>query len=474
MHHKISISINSAKDIVLLESTFEYVQKHADIYKAENLHEAFHEVISNVLQHGYQSKESIHLDVHFTLTKDHIRIDIDEMGLPFDFSRYLQEGLDHSGDHSKGFYRIYDLIELFYFSTLPNQAKRFSLLQTLESYNALQSKENTILDINKNELLSHLDIRKFQDGDGEGIAQLVYHNYDYTYYKSLYYEPHKIRESNHKRESISIVAKYHHHIIGHFALIPSKTSRIAEIAVAVVDPKFKRMGIMNTMFDVIIEEAKKMQLLNIYGEGMMLHPYSQKANLSHGMIESAIIMGEVPSIMEIEHKIKDQERSGVVVAFLLIEKSPRHLRLPHTYHEQILNVYTDADITLHVNSEPTPHRDPIRKKSDSLLNIGTIIIEDTIDERTFKGFLDEMLCEHYDMIFADINLHHIVGIDSVIALLNKFRFFYSGVFFNFYFDEDYLRLQRKNSLFVDEEHLVCYSENAKALMKFILKDKTTV
>jgi len=471
MSHKISLTITNAKDIALLDLGFEYIQKQFEIHKVENLHEAFDEVISNVLHHAYPSHEKIHIKVHFSINYDHIRIDIDEMGRPFDFSRYLKEGLDHSGDHSKGFYRIYDLVELFYFATLSDQTKRFSLIQPLESYSTTQIQDNSTLTINKKELLSHLDIRTFEEGDGEGIAQLIYHNYDYTYYKSLYYDPQKIRESNHLKESISIVAKYHHTIIGHFALIPSKVSRIAEIAVAVVDPKFKRMGIMNAMFDLIIKEAKQMQLVAIYGEGMMIHPYSQKANLSHGMIESAIVMGEVPSVMEIEHKIKDNKRSGVVMAFLLFEKKARYLRLPTRYHDQISNLYREAGIALHVNTDLKTNRESIRKKSNPLLNIGIIIIEDAIDERSFKGFLDEMLCEHHDMIFADINLHHIVAIDALINLLHHYRFFYSGVLFHYYFDEDYLRLQRKNSHFVDEEHLICYSDSAQMLMEFILKDK---
>ena len=305
MKRKIHIGITSASDISGLDLIFQYIQKYAEIYKVENLHQAFDELIKNILHHGYQDKDAIELDVYFSISKDHIRIDIDEKGIPFDFSRYLKNTLDNIDKEKNGFSRVYEFVELFYFSTLHNKTKRFSLLQPLESYANLDKKDKTPLDINKLELLSHLNIRTFIDGDGEGIAQLIYHNYDYTYYKSLYYEPKEIRESNHSKESISIVAKYHHDIIGHFAIIPSKNSNIAEIAVAVVDPKFKRLGIMNAMFDVIIDEAKKMNLLNIYGEGMMMHTYSQKANLSHGMIESAIIMGEVPSIMEIEHKIRN-------------------------------------------------------------------------------------------------------------------------------------------------------------------------
>jgi hypothetical protein len=59
-------------------------------------------------------------------------------------------------------------------------------------------------------------------------------------------------------------------------------------------------------------------------------------------------------------------------------------------------------------------------------------------------------------------------------MLNRRRFFYSGVMFSFYHNEDYLRLQRKNSRFVDEEQLVCYSQNAKMLLEYIQKDEADV
>ena len=78
------------------------------------------------------------------------------------------------------------------------------------------------------------------------------------------------------------------------------------------------------------------------------------------------------------------------------------------------------------------------------------------------------------MIYADINLHRIEAMDQLIKLLNAHGFFYSGVLFAFYKGEDYLRLQRKNSNFVDEEQLACYSPYAKKLLNFIRKDEERI
>jgi hypothetical protein len=59
-------------------------------------------------------------------------------------------------------------------------------------------------------------------------------------------------------------------------------------------------------------------------------------------------------------------------------------------------------------------------------------------------------------------------------MLNRQGFFYSGVLFAWYENEDYLRLQRKNSRSVDEEQLVCYSKNAQEMFAFIHEDEARI
>ena len=46
--------------------------------------------------------------------------------------------------------------------------------------------------------------------------------------------------------------------------------------------------------------------------------------------------------------------------------------------------------------------------------------------------------------------------------------------FEHYREEDYLRLQRKNSHHIDEEQLAYYSADAKALLEFIRKDEERI
>ena len=474
MVDKISITINNRAHLKLLELNFEYVKKRLDINDVDNLNIALNELFENILFHSYKNMQQINLCVNFILSVEHISIELQDKGMPFDFNPYLYESIENNSDHSKGFYRIYDLVEYFTFSSLEDGSKRFVLTQSLLTPYTPISQEKIVIPLNLDNILENLDISTFRDEDAEGISQLIYKNYDYTYYKSRYYNPQKILQDNRLGKIISIVCRDHSKIIGHFALVKSKYSNIAEIAIAIVDPLYKRLGIMNLMFNTLIVKAKEHSFSAIYGEGMMIHPYSQKANLRHNMIESAIALGEVTSSMEIEHSIKSSERSGVVMAFLLFDSHERKLNLPKIYAKEINKVYLRADIKVNTLINKESYDGKIGVERNTLLNVARITIDGNIKKDVFLNLLNKLLQEQYDMIFVDISLEDSYDIDTTVAMLNDNNFFYSGLLFQFYNSKDYLRLQRKNSNSVDEEHMICYSDDTQMLLKFIQNDEKRV
>lgn len=318
-------------------------------------------------------------------------------------------------------------------------------------------------------------VREFIPSDGEGIVTLIRRNYGETYHKRLFYDPDHIRNANARGQTVSVVALYFETVIGHFALFPSEFSNIAEIGAAAVDPAFKHLGVMNRMFDLLVTVARSMKFSALYGEAIMLHPFSQKANLHHGMRESAILLGEVPSTIEIEHRYKDAKRSGGMEAFLLFDTRPRALCLPERYAAIIAETYLRTGIALMPPSAPPlPASCAPGRHYSPMLNIGYLVFDALSSAQELDAAIEEHLHHRCDMIYADINLHRIGNIDALVALLNGRRFFYAGVMFMLYGNEDYLRLQRKNIPAIDEEGLVCYSEFAKALLTYILEDERKV
>lgn len=475
MRDLIEIRLTSTRHFELLKYTCGHLRSLLPLNRPEQLSEAIGQLLENIVEHAYEKVENMDVTVRFTITPRQLQIDVEDSGLPFDFTPFMSEAVDHSAQHEKGFYRIYDLVDRFWFTMLENRGKRFSVIQAFTSnYDIETGKPCTNLP-DKETILQRLAVRRFEDGDAEGIARLIYKNYHYHYYyKSQFYDPAKIRHLNREREVVSIVAVYGVRIVGHFAIITSKHSNMGEIAIAAVDPEFKKMGIMNRMFDVVIETAKTLRLNAIYGEALMLHPYSQRANLSHGMCETAIVLGEVLSETEIEHQLKASLRSGALVSFLVFDTHARYLSLPTRYTAAIEQAYACAKIPRSQSRPADPGRNPLSHHLNSRINVGFILIESLPDDEALDELIDLMHTDHCEMVYADINLHHIDEIDEVVAMLNRRRFFYSGVMFSFYHNEDYLRLQRKNSRFVDEEQLVCYSQDAKTLLESIQADEADV
>ncbi|MEN8146770.1 MAG: GNAT family N-acetyltransferase [Campylobacterota bacterium] len=475
MRDEISLKITNTADSRLIYHTFTYLKERLPVSDLSPLEEALMQLIENVLEHAYERDYEIDITVYYYIYSCQLKIEVEDRGTPFDFSRYLSEPIDHSADHKKGFYRIYDLVDRFYFTSLPDGGKRFTLIQMFDK--CFDIKTNQVISeepLDKTEVMQQLNVRAFVTGDGDSIAKLIYKNYDYTYYKHLFYEPQEVRKANEKGDVHSIVALYQNEIVGHFALVRAPYSNIAEIAVATVDPRYKGMGIMNRMFDFIIFEAKRLGYDAIYGEAIMLHPYSQKANITHGMTECAIVLGQVPSETQIEHSIQTPQRSGVLIAYLLFDKRRCQHAHSNIYGKQIQKVYDEIAIEICDMTPPHCVRDAITHRINGQLGLGYIRIEAVIEERELMDILTDLQKEHCDMLYADINLHRIINIDKVIALLNTHGFFYSGVLFAYYESEDYLRLQRKNSKSVDEEQLVYYSKNAQEMNTFIGEDEERI
>ena len=466
----LKLHLHNTQDIVLIFILLQHLEKRSGFHFSA-IKEALDELIENILEHAYKesSNAMVDISVTFTLKRCRLYVEVQEFGVPFDFTPFLSEAIDQSSDHSKGFYRIYDLIDTFYFTNLGKEGKRFTLISQLRNCQLPQNRDQEEKPKPQTSL-NEIDIRPFRLDDAQEISRLIYQNYDYTYYKAMFYDPSAIAEHNISQRIHSFVALHQEKIIGHFALAPRSHTNCSEISVAVVDPNYKGMGIMNKMFVSLIDYAKAHRFRSLFGEAIMLHPYSQKANLKKGMKESALVLGLVPEDIEIEHELKLTKRSGVLVGYLIFEKRRPAINLPSVYKEWIEATYKQFDIILDAEL-PTKELTPIQTHLDTELNLGVIQIDLEVDAATITTTLERLMLEQSDMIYADINLHRISQLDAIVDALNEHGFFYSGVMFDFYHDEDYMRLQKVCTHNIELEHLVTYSEFGKELLAFVREDK---
>ncbi len=447
-----------------------------------DLIEATHELFTNAIIHAYGNKEGI-VEIGIHPFAYGIRIDVHDWGLPMAADKYAAVPVDLKED--KGFNRIYRLVDLFEYKNLGKNGKKFSLIKYLSyDYGKKESATDTV-NAGQTERMppdTPIRVRNFSPGDEEAIAKLIYQNYGYSYIKEAFYYPRKIREyQDEKLFSIVAVDEIRDEIVGHFALIKMPDSNIAEIGVVVVNPLYKGMGIMNKMFDALMQRARELKLYALFGEAIMYHIFSQKSNATHGFSESALLLGRAPEEVTIENNelTKKPLRGSVLVAYKIFHYPTQQLTLPEVYKDIITQTYRLAHMRVkHVAQKEVskPEHVHLYYNYDPLMNVATIVIDHygRHFKHKFQLLLKQLQARHCDMIYAEISLNNNPHIDRIVKLLNKNGFFYAGVLYLKHRNQDYLCLQNKHTTQVSRKNLVCYSDFCQSLLNFILHDEQRI
>ena len=462
----------------IIRATLQHLGKKIGFAKNDlnDLVDATRELVENAVTHAYPDQDGL-LEISMHSFEHGMRLDVRDWGIPMSKKDTLILPINHKSD--RGFDHIYALVDSFYYKNLGKGGKKFTIIKrTSLPLDVCQNcSKASKKPIDKN---LKVTIRDFRRGDEESIARLIYRNYGLSYAKAIFYYPRKIL-SGEGKEFASIIAQIEGKIVGHFALLLMPTSNIAEIGVVVVDPRYKGMGIMNKMFKRLLQKAGELKLSAVYGEAVMYHIFSQKSNLTHHFCESALVIGKTPREERIENnKLTERARRGSdLIAYRFFEKRARVLYLPERYKDQILQSYRNCKIPYEAHrpdKEKAARHARLSYHYNPVANIGKIMIHRYGKDFKYKFILllEQLRAKHCDMIYADINLEAIPQMEKVIKLLNGRLFFYSGVLFLKYHDQDYLRLQNRHSEMIGKKNMVCYSDYCHTLLEYIHQDENEV
>ncbi len=448
------------------------------------LKEALYELFENAVVHAYGDEEG-EVEIVFELFDNGIKIDVHDWGMPLDPAIIKAVPIDLA-QRDKGLNRVYRLVDELRFYNLGLNGKKFSILKTIPMHLHLKedipyySDIGEDLDVSAKEMLrDRLVVRTYKSGDEVWIPKLIYKNYGYTYFKDTFYYPEKIAQKERSGEILSVVAEVDEKIVGHFALVRVPNSNIAEIGIAVVDPAYKGMGIMKEMFKLLLQKARELGLDALFGEAVTFHPYSQRANARFGFATTALLLGEVHQMVRLKgHKYPFRQRRGAVaLEYKIFAKRHKSITLPARYEGIARKSYELCQVPYTLTKRTAPNdADELALEHNPSFAITTIVIEQASVsfEDAFKRLFDRAIAKHPDMIYADINIERIGEIESVVRTLRAYGFFYAGIIFLRRRGYDYLRLQFEASEYIEEEHIVCYSDYCKELHRFILADKEDV
>jgi anti-sigma regulatory factor (Ser/Thr protein kinase)/GNAT superfamily N-acetyltransferase len=323
-----------------------------------------------------------------------------------------------------------------------------------------------------------IEVRAGTADDAEAIAQLLYQSYHLSYVHADFYRPRYLIAGFANGELLSTVAVHDGQVVGHHALMPLPGMPSAETGAAVVHSAYRGLGLFGRMFEHTLAEAVDGGFASVFGDAVTIHPFSQRAEASHGYRETALQLGMVPAqtTMRGFGGKGPARRTATLRSYRPLDTGPRQVALPAAYSELLERVYANVGLSIEGVEQASVEGDAVTSTVDEPRALGFLRVR-RWDEGTapeLKRVVRDLLSRHVDVIYADVDLAAVEDVDEAAAAANELGFFVSGLILHGPDGHDHVRLQLLDSREIELDDIVCDSPFAQALMSTVLEDKSRV
>jgi N-acetylglutamate synthase-like GNAT family acetyltransferase len=325
-----------------------------------------------------------------------------------------------------------------------------------------------------------LEERPATPEDAEAIAQLLYENYHLSYVHGDFYRPRYLIEALRTGSLLSTVSVHEGRVIGHHALMPLAGVPSAETGAAVVHSAYRGLGVFGRMFEHTLATARGRGLASVFGDATTLHPFSQRAERSHGYRETALLLGMVPGALTMRGFASHAagRRTATLRSYRPFDDEPRQASPPSHYRDLLESVYANAGLSLVSRTDPpdTHAGEPVTVLVDEARALAFLRLREWSPEAraALSRAVHHALAEHVDVVYADVDLVTVDDTDEAAAELNELGFFAAGLVLHGPDGHDHLRLQLLDSEHVELDEIVCDSPFAETLRSRVLADKARV
>ncbi len=128
----------------------------------------------------------------------------------------------------------------------------------------------------KNILDEDIRVRKADKSDVEGIINLVYNTYRYTYVKSLFYDPLSLAEAIETGKVLSVIATASSgEVVGHNAILV-ESQLLGEVGMAMVAPDYRKTGTFIRLLHATMQLLEKeLPGMLLFAKAVTSHTHSQ-------------------------------------------------------------------------------------------------------------------------------------------------------------------------------------------------------
>lgn len=324
-----------------------------------------------------------------------------------------------------------------------------------------------------------IEVRTATPQDGEAIAQLLYENYHLSYVHADFYRPRYLMAALASGELLSTIAVHEGRVIGHHALMLLAGVPSAETGAAVVHSAYRGLGVFGGLFEHTLDAATERGLASVFGDAVTIHPYSQRAESSHGYRETALQLGMVPAQTTMRGFGREgpRRRTATLRSYKPLDRRPRQAGMPARYRELLESLYTNVGLSVEPRTESAPFAgEAVTANVDEPRSLGFLRLQHWDGEAgtALKRAVRHLLTRHVDVVYADVDLVAVGDVDKATTELNELGFFAAGLVLHGPDGHDHLRLQLLDSEEIELEDIVCDSSFAEALRRRVLEDKARV
>lgn len=295
--------------------------------------EALEICCGNVIRHAYEPGEPVQYQLELTQEPGFLVVAVVDQGLPFDASQL----------HA----HLRELVHEVRLVRLGRQGKRLELLFPLPAGQAGPVPEaETVAPMAVAD--EAITLRRADDGDAVPIARCVYRCYGRSYGSEYLYQPQKLLSLWHAGLVTSVVAvNSNQEVVGHLCYwLDGAQDAVGESTDAVVDPRYRGRHLFDRLRAFLIEEIRAQGRLGMVSEAVAVHPYSQKAVIASGAVETGLMLGDLPSSLKFKG-IEDSlpARQSCMLCYLRLNPEPkRQVFLPPRHAAMLEKIYAKVGL----------------------------------------------------------------------------------------------------------------------------------
>jgi serine/threonine-protein kinase RsbW len=263
-------------------------------------------------------------------------------------------------------------------------------------------------------------------------------------------------------------------VVAHLGLVRTPADdEVAEAGQAVVDPEFRGRHLFTVLKQRAAAWAQQEGLFGLYSEATAAHPYSQRANVALGAVETGLLLGYIPASVAYTAIDARAHRQSVVMYYLKTNDGhDRPVYPPARDREMVTRIIAATGLRGAVTDEPAGGSRPARSDlhvEDRIDHNHRVVTARTVGDDLLAALettRDDAVAHAFDCVYVDLPLA-----DPATQVLGEgmrdLGFGFGGVFPNRLHDCDVLRYQYLDRARLDTSDIVLASDHGRELLDYV-------